>query len=286
MKISVALCTFNGEKYISEQLDSILNQSVKVDEIIVCDDMSTDETYQILEKYKNDNPSIFKIFQNETNLKSVKNFEKAINLCSGNVIFLSDQDDIWTIEKVEKCVAIFNSKKDIEAIFTNAYLINQLNKKFNFSLFDSIYFNPKIVNKISLFEYLVKKKNVVTGATFCFKKNSTNEIFTFPELKNFHHDYYLALHFASQNKLYCLNENLTNYRLHDNQQVGTKNKTNKFKRFKTKLLDKGLFENRWEKHLMRYKINKHLKVNKELFSALKQYNPSIKFIDKAFEILK
>lgn len=86
-KISVALCTYNGEKFIHQQIDSILNQSLKVDEIVVCDDGSTDETQNILAKYQNKYPSIFKIHINEKNLRSVKNFEKAISLCSGEIIF-------------------------------------------------------------------------------------------------------------------------------------------------------------------------------------------------------
>lgn len=99
MKTSVALCTYNGEKYIKEQLDSILNQTKKVDEIIVCDDCSSDKTVEILNHYSSTNPGLFKIYINEQNLRSVKNFEKAITLCTGDIIFLSDQDDFWVNEK-------------------------------------------------------------------------------------------------------------------------------------------------------------------------------------------
>ena len=76
MKLSVALCTYNGEKYIKEQIDSILNQTLKIDEIVICDDRSTDSTISILEEYAIHNPNIFKIHINEENLRSVKNFEK------------------------------------------------------------------------------------------------------------------------------------------------------------------------------------------------------------------
>ena len=101
MKTSVALCTYNGEKYIKYQLDSILNQTVPIDEIIICDDGSTDSTISILNSYREQYPSIFKIHTNENNLRSVKNFEKAISLCSNEFIFLSDQDDIWADHKVK-----------------------------------------------------------------------------------------------------------------------------------------------------------------------------------------
>ena len=75
MKLSVAMCTYNGGRFLKEQIDSILNQTLKVDEIIVCDDISTDDTLTILEEYSNKNPNLFKIYKNEINLKSVKNFE-------------------------------------------------------------------------------------------------------------------------------------------------------------------------------------------------------------------
>ena len=87
MKTSVALCTFNGEKYLRKQLDSILEQTVAVDEIVVCDDLSTDATLSILNQYKETFPNIFKIHANEKNLRSVKNFEKAISLCENEIVF-------------------------------------------------------------------------------------------------------------------------------------------------------------------------------------------------------
>lgn len=80
MKISVAVCTYNGEKYINEQIDSILNQTLAVNEIIVCDDRSTDKTIAILNDYADKNPGLFNIIINETNLRSVKNLKKAISL--------------------------------------------------------------------------------------------------------------------------------------------------------------------------------------------------------------
>ena len=88
MKISVALCTYNGEKFLKEQINSILQQSIHVDEIVICDDCSIDSTKEILDEFLQDFPNIFKIYINEINLRSNKNFEKAIKLCSGDFIFL------------------------------------------------------------------------------------------------------------------------------------------------------------------------------------------------------
>ncbi len=97
--VSIAMTTYNGEKYLSAQLDSILNQTYKNLEIIICDDCSTDDTRQILTNYSKKDSRI-KLFFNDKNLGYSKNFQKAISLCTGNFISLSDQDDIWIPEKI------------------------------------------------------------------------------------------------------------------------------------------------------------------------------------------
>lgn len=98
--ISIALAAYNGEKYIGEQIDSILVQTYQDFELIVCDDCSTDNTWQILEEYTKRDRRI-KIYRNETNLGFKKNFEKAITLCKGDYVALSDQDDIWMENHLE-----------------------------------------------------------------------------------------------------------------------------------------------------------------------------------------
>jgi len=92
--ISVALCTYNGELYLREQLESILKQTFPPDEIIICDDGSTDTTIKILEEFRRKSFIPVKVYYNKENLGVSKNFEKAISLCSGDIIFLSDQDDV------------------------------------------------------------------------------------------------------------------------------------------------------------------------------------------------
>ena len=92
--ISIAMATYNGEKYLREQLDSILSQTITDWELIVCDDCSKDTTVGILKSYQRKDGRV-KIFVNEKNLGFKKNFEKAIGLCSGDYIALADQDDIW-----------------------------------------------------------------------------------------------------------------------------------------------------------------------------------------------
>ena len=96
--VSIAMATYNGEKYLKEQLDSIYAQTYKDIEVIVCDDCSSDKTVEILDEYKEKYG--LKYYINEKNLGFKKNFEKAISLCSGDFIALADQDDIWIENKI------------------------------------------------------------------------------------------------------------------------------------------------------------------------------------------
>lgn len=100
MKISIAMATYNGAKYLQEQLDSFVTQTRQPDELVVCDDGSSDATVEILRHFAAGAPFAVEIHENEVNLSHAKNFEKALSLCGGDVIFFSDQDEVWFPEKV------------------------------------------------------------------------------------------------------------------------------------------------------------------------------------------
>lgn len=98
MKVSVAMATYNGEKYLEQQIDSILMQLGSDDELIISDDHSSDRTVAIIEKYINNDHRV-KLFMNEES-GVTSNFENAIKRTQNEIIFLSDQDDVWKPEKV------------------------------------------------------------------------------------------------------------------------------------------------------------------------------------------
>lgn len=107
--VSVIMCTYNGEKYIREQLDSILLQTLQPKEIIIIDDCSTDSTYQILCNYKERHPNLIQLERNNQNLGINKNFFKAMNMATSNYIAISDQDDIWEPNKIEEQIRTINN---------------------------------------------------------------------------------------------------------------------------------------------------------------------------------
>lgn len=229
MKTSVAMCTHNGEKFIKYQIESILQQSLPIDEIVICDDGSNDKTIEIITQFQIEYPNKIFLHKNPINLGSNKNFEKAISLCNGDYIFLSDQDDIWKKNKVEKIIQHFSKNKTAEAVFSNAELINDNNKKFtDNNLWNSIGFvENQLPKPIDLFHHIKFKSNTVTGATLCIKQEIKPLILPIPDIQKFHHDEWIAIIIASRKKLEYLTDELISYRIHTEQQIGAKGNLNK-----------------------------------------------------------
>ena len=118
MKISVVMATYNGEQYITEQLDTIRNQTKKIDELIICDDRSSDKTVSIVKDYicKYGLDDRWSICVNEENLGYANNFHKATMLATGDLIFFSDQDDLWREDKVEIMTDIMENHVDCQVL--------------------------------------------------------------------------------------------------------------------------------------------------------------------------
>jgi glycosyltransferase involved in cell wall biosynthesis len=119
--ISVCIATYNGANYIREQLDSIIDQLGDGDEVVVCDDQSSDETISIISGYND--PRIY-IHRNEVRLGHVRNFEKAMSLARGDYIFLSDQDDIWLPGRVQRMLSTLAEDPSLVLLASNFDLID------------------------------------------------------------------------------------------------------------------------------------------------------------------
>lgn len=124
MKVSIAMATYNGSKNILEQLTSFLEQKRLPDELIICDDGSVDNSVEIIENFKLKAPFSISLHKNSTNLGYIKNFEKALSLCSGDIIFLSDQDDFWHDNKIEKCERLFVENPKAQIVINDAVICN------------------------------------------------------------------------------------------------------------------------------------------------------------------
>jgi len=222
MKVSVALIVYNGANYMQTQLDSILDQTHKVDEIIVVEDASIDNTREILLAYSKQNPGLFFINHNPVNLGSYKGIEKAIKLCTGDIILLADHDDFWYSNKVATIVNWFEANPTMNGVFTSGYLMDaqgEVNTKYN--LWDSMSFPHTIINSTNHLKlYINTVENAVTGAAMAFRNNLPFLKMPFPQIKYLIHDRWLAVNLAENNSLGILNEKLINYRLHPTQETG------------------------------------------------------------------
>lgn len=219
--ISVALCTYNGERYIRQQLDSILAQTMPVDEIVVHDDRSKDSTCLILESYATKYQQI-RIIKNKVNVGHRMNFEKALIECQGDYIFFSDQDDIWETNKVEISVAYLN-RTGMYGVYTDGQLIDQNGNRLNETIFSRLkllpYIDCHLLDKYE-FEIICLNGNHVTGATLAITKAAKNLVLPFRTSKYILHDMWIAVKLSSINKFGFINQPLISYRLHTGQECG------------------------------------------------------------------
>jgi len=122
MTVSIAMATYNGERYVREQLDSFVAQTRRPDNLVVTDDGSTDGTVAIVRDFAATAPFPVQVHQNPQRLDYPRNFERAISLCSGDIIFLSDQDDVWFPEKIETLVAYLAAHPAIAVVVNDQVL--------------------------------------------------------------------------------------------------------------------------------------------------------------------
>ncbi len=125
MKISVAMCTYNGARYLREQLQSIAAQAEAPHELIVVDDGSNDESINIVATFADSVPFPVDVHVNAANLGSTKSFERVISLCSGDVIALCDQDDVWRPIKLARFAAEFARAPEVGLVFSDAEVVEQ-----------------------------------------------------------------------------------------------------------------------------------------------------------------
>lgn len=223
MKLSVAMCTYNGAKYVERQLLSIINQECCVNEIVVCDDGSNDNTLEIVNKIAMSNEHIKWIIQkNCPNLGVIKNFEKAISLCTGEIIFLSDQDDLWYSNKTITICNLFQERQEVNVIFTDADLIDAKGRTLtNHSLLDSVGLLPIIsLWKDGLQLEILNCENRATGATMAIRKSFVKEVLPFKDITNGLHDQQLAMIACLTDSLLLIPKRLIAYRQHENNVIG------------------------------------------------------------------
>ena len=238
MLVSICMATYNGAKYIKEQMDSILSQRFKENdnvelEIIVSDDGSTDDTISILESYHDSRIKIFhhknysKYKYFKANRLASSNFENAITKATGDYLFLADQDDVWLPTKVEHTYEKLK-ETDADLVFTDLEVVNEKLETIYPSFNDFMLLSRKIKKYLHSYrlQYLY---NCVTGCTLMSKKKFIKMILPIPTQSKYAiHDTWIACTVANNGKMEYLDEKTIKYRQHGNNQVGTDKISHKF----------------------------------------------------------
>ncbi|MDZ4042086.1 MAG: glycosyltransferase family 2 protein [Eubacteriales bacterium] len=224
LTISIAMCTYNGGSFLSEQLQSISRQVRLPDELVICDDGSADKTINIIETFVKKVSFSVRLYINNANLGSTKNFEKVIGLCKGNIIALSDQDDVWNPTKLLDIEFMFLQFPKLGAIFSDAEVVNEHLGTLGYNLWQSVGFCPTeqtdLINGKSM--QILLKHNVVTGATMAFRAEYRKDILPIPSC--WVHDAWIALIISSFAPLGLITKPLIKYRQHPQQQLGARRK--------------------------------------------------------------
>ncbi|WP_430592370.1 glycosyltransferase family 2 protein [Humidisolicoccus flavus] len=218
-RVSVALCTYNGAQWLEEQIRSILAQTVPVFEIVVGDDNSSDETLAILERLRSTSKIPIVVRAHKPALGTSANFLDAIHACSGEVVALSDQDDVWHERKIEQMLPLFEDP-NVLLVHSDARLVDGSGRPLRHSLAESLEMNAGEragLERGDALEILLRR-NLVTGATVLLRRTLAESVQTVPDA--WVHDEWLALIAASRGGLRFLPLPLIDYRQHETNQIG------------------------------------------------------------------
>lgn len=209
--VSVCIASYNGEKYIKEQISSILSQLKENDEIIVSDDGSKDDTIKIVKSF---NDTRIKIYYNQCKHGVVSNFENSLKQSSGDVIFFSDQDDIWAPKKVEHCL---NALENADLVVHNS----------------TVFYEDRDHSQEDFFQirhsgsgyWKNMMKNSFVGSCMAFRKEVKNYVLPFPK-HILWHDMWIGLMVEKHGRTKFINDKLLYYRRHGDNASATSEKSN------------------------------------------------------------
>lgn len=292
MKLSVAMTTYNGEKYIDEQLESLRFQKRKIDELIICDDGSADGTPNLITDYiKKNKLEHWQFIVNEQNKGFIGNFFQAIKKTSGDLIFTCDQDDIWQEDKLKEMEKKIQNTPQIQALNTAVRLVDNqganlyVKKKRGYCNANILHSSIKEGELKSFsFDFLVKS-NISPGCTMCFTKDLKEKFLTYEELcvkTKFPHDWFLNMLASLDNGCYYWNKEFTGYRIHESNTIGVE--TGDAESLTQVKSTKELREEIGKFHVERANfLNENLPLSSEQKKYIQKY---LEFTEKRYEFLQ
>lgn len=223
MTTSVAMCTYNGEKYIEEQLRSIINQTLPPDEIVILDDVSSDATVDIAKEILAKSGIQHKVMVNDKNCGVLISFEKCILSCSGDVIFTADQDDVWDKAKIRLFMDEYEKDPKCVFVFSNGELVDVQLRSLGSDVWTSLNLRRAgLCDHISQEKYrqLIMYYWAVPGTMMSFKKSVMEETFPIPVEGGWLHDSWLAINAPAFGNVVSIDKPMTLYRQHGKNTVG------------------------------------------------------------------
>ena len=215
------MATFDGARFVDEQLSSIANQTRRPDELVVCDDASRDDTAERVERFAASAPFEVRLERNSTRLTSSPNFEKAVSMATGDLIFLADQDDVWFPQKVETLSDVLEENPTVGAVFSNARIADADLRPLQMNLWKALFFTPREreqVRRGSAVEVFLKHV-VAAGTTMAFRGSYRDLVLPLPPLRDCH-DAWIAFLIAAVADFHILDRDLVTYRIHGKNQFG------------------------------------------------------------------
>ncbi|MDO4630435.1 MAG: glycosyltransferase family 2 protein [Planctomycetia bacterium] len=211
LTISIAMCTYNGERYLREQLDSIARQTRLPDEVVIGDDCSTDMTLEILENWAKSVTFNVRITRNEVNLGYEKNFEQTMLRCRGDILFPADQDDVWLPEKLAEMVKVFESEPEVGVVYCGRTLIDQDGKPLSERVRE-LYFNYHPTDASYFLADWEAEHPDCAGCMSAIRRTLVEKMFPFP--KPWAHDTWVYTMAPFYTKLKTIHRPLMEFRRH------------------------------------------------------------------------
>lgn len=240
-RVSIALAVYNGGKYLKEQIESLMCQTMPFDELVICDDCSVDDSVAIIETYSAKDPRI-KLFRNDENLGFRRNFEKALSLCRGDYIALCDQDDIWTETHI---ATLLGEIGDSMLVAGGSELIDSEGNRTGQTLAHMKNFDRTAIDNIAIFKFVVYYQNPFQGASMMLQREFLQKALPIPSNVKYH-DVWFTHMALLMNGFRFIKTPVTYYRIHGENASGSHQHRHRIRTFAGHLLHPSLTTNRCE----------------------------------------